>query len=148
MIDYPFAGTWRLVSYEVRSPNGKVRYPLGPDAVGYIMYGTDGRMAVAIMRRKRRPFARSEILAGTTEERAAATKTYLSYCGTYQVCPPDEVIHHVEVSLLPNWIGTAQQRFYQFDGNRLELSTVPLLLHDTQQYAVLIWERVSGEMNG
>lgn len=36
----PLVGTWRLVSWENRSVvDGEVIYPLGEDAVGYIMYG-------------------------------------------------------------------------------------------------------------
>jgi Lipocalin-like domain len=33
----PFVGTWRLVSYKLRRSNGQVSYPLGQDAVGYII---------------------------------------------------------------------------------------------------------------
>ena len=47
----PLIGTWRLISWENRSVDGqKISYPLGKDAVGYIMYNEDGYMFVAIMR--------------------------------------------------------------------------------------------------
>jgi hypothetical protein len=43
MASNPLIGTWRLLSWETRSlVDGRVSYPLGEDAVGYIMYGQDG----------------------------------------------------------------------------------------------------------
>jgi hypothetical protein len=54
MTPNPLIGSWRLVSWENRSIDGqKISYPLGRDAVGYIMYNQDGYMSVAIMRPNR-----------------------------------------------------------------------------------------------
>jgi hypothetical protein len=104
------------------------------------LYGADGYMAVSIMQRGRRPFAGADILRRTTAEAAEATRTYLSYCGTYEVLP-GRVLHHVQVSLFPNWTGTIQERFYQLDGNRLELSTAPLGRTDVPR-ACLSWQHM------
>ena len=54
----------------------------------------------------------------------------------------DTVVHHVEMSLFPNWIGGDQERLVDLRGNRLTLSTQALLLRGIQQTAHLIWERV------
>jgi hypothetical protein len=54
----------------------------------------------------------------------------------------DRVIHHVELSLFPNWVGTDQQRWVELAGDRLTLSASPLLLAGTQQVPRLVWERV------
>jgi hypothetical protein len=97
-------------------------------------------MAVSIMSPHRIPFAGTDILRRTTEEAAAATRTYLSYCGRYELLP-DRLLHHIEVSLFPNWSGTTQERFYHLDGERLELSTAPLALRE-QPRAHLVWQRV------
>ena len=51
------------------------------------------------------------------------------------------MIHHVELSLFPNWVGTDQQRSVELSGDRLILSQ-PLLLAGTQQVPRLVWERV------
>lgn len=134
-------GTWRLISYQLIGSRGRVRYPYGEDAVGYILYGHDGYMAVSIMSTGREPFAGTDILRRTTREAAEATRTYLSYCGTYEVFP-DRVIHHVAVSLYPNWSGSAQERFYLLDGDRLELSTAPMPLHADVPRACLSWKRI------
>ena len=121
-----FIGTWKLMSYENRSED-QVTYPLGKNPVGYIMYNAEGYMAVALMASNRKRFLSMDILGGTTEEIVAAYGTYLSYCGKYAVTE-DRVIHHVEVSSYPNWIGEDQVRFYKFEGNKLILSTPPLFL--------------------
>jgi Lipocalin-like domain len=52
------------------------------------------------------------------------------------------VLHHVELSLFPNWVGVTQERLVKLSGDRLTLSTRPLLLQGRQQTAQLLWERV------
>jgi Lipocalin-like domain len=142
MTSNPLIGTWRLISWENRSlVDGQVSYPLGKDAVGYIMYNQDGYMFVAIMGPNRLKFAAADLLSGTTEEEAQAEETYVSYCGRYEF-KGDTVIHHVELSLFPNWVGVDQERLVEVRGNRLTLSTHPILLGGIQQSAHLIWERV------
>jgi hypothetical protein len=134
-------GTWRLVSLESRSSDGKVSYPLGKDLLGYIMYNENGYMFVAIMSPNRLKFASGDILGGTIEEKAAAADTYVSYCGKYDV-QGDTVTHHIELSFFPNWVGVDQERKMAFDGNRLSLSTPPILVEGVEQTQHLIWERI------
>jgi len=119
----------------------KISYPLGRDAVGYIMYNQDGYMFVAIMRPNREKFAAGDLLSGSTEEKAHAASTYVSYCGQYEF-QGDTVVHHVDVSLFPNWVGVEQERLVELRGNQLTLSTRPILLGGMQQSAHLIWERI------
>ena len=137
----PLVGTWRLISWENRDADGGISYPLGEDAVGYIMYNEDGYMFVAITRPNRAKFAAGDLLSGSTEENAHAASTYVSYCGQYEL-QEGRVIHHVDVSLFPNWVGVDQERLVELKGNRLALSTHPILLGGIQQTAHLIWERV------
>lgn len=141
MASNPLVGTWRLVSWENRSVgDGEVSHPLGKDAVGYIMYGRDGYMSVAIMRPDRARFAAGDLLGGTAEERARAAETYVSYCGRYEL-RGDTVVHRVELSLFPDWVGIEQERLVEVEGDRLTLSTRPILLGGGQRTAHLIWER-------
>ena len=138
----PLIGTWRLISWENRSVDGqKISYPLGKDAVGYIMYNEDGYMFVAIMRPNREKFTVGDLLGGSTEEKVQAADTYVSYCGRYEF-HGDTVTHHVDLSLFPNWVGSEQERLIELKGNRLTLSTRPILLGGIQRTAHLIWERV------
>jgi len=136
-----FVGTWRLVSCELRTGEGQVSYPFGKDAVGYIMYNEDGYMSVVIMSTNRPKFTSGDLLKGTTEEKVAAAETYVSYCGRYDV-KDEKVVHHIEISFFPNWIGVQQERLYMFEENQLTLSTLPMLLDGQVQSAHLIWERV------
>jgi Lipocalin-like domain len=137
----PLIGTWRLISWENRDADGHISYPLGKDAVGYIIYNEDGYVFVAIMRPERAKFAAGDLLSSTTEERAHAASTYVSYCGRYEF-RGETVIHHVELSLFPNWVGVEQERLVEVRGDRLTLSTRPMLFGGAQRTAHLIWERV------
>ena len=128
MAPNPLIGTWRLLSWENRAVvDGEVSYPLGKDAVGYIMYGADGYMSVAIMRPDRARFAAGDLLGGDAEERAQAALTYVSYCGTYEF-RGETVVHRVELSLFPNWVGVEQERLIEVSVNSLTLTTRPILL--------------------
>jgi hypothetical protein len=138
----PFVGAWRLLSWENRTAEGRVTYPLGREVSGYILYTADGHMNVAIMAAGRPRFAGTDPLGGTVEERAAAAKTYLSYAGTYEI-GEGEIVHHVQISLFPNWVGDAQYRFFALDGDRLTLSTAPLQLAGAERRAYLVWERAT-----
>jgi Lipocalin-like domain len=139
----PLVGTWRLISWENRTADGDVSHPLGKDASGYIAYNDDGYMFVAIMRPARTHFVAGDLLGGTTDEKAHAAETYVSYCGRYQF-HGDAVIHHVELSLFPNWVGVDQERLVNISAEQLTLSTRPLLLDGRQRTAHLVWERVRG----
>lgn len=73
MTSNPLIGTWRLISWETRSVDGqKISYPLGKDAVGYIMYNEDGDMFVAIIRPNRVRSAAGDLLGGSIEEKVQA----------------------------------------------------------------------------
>ena len=137
-----FVGTWRLVSVEGHAPSGEVTYPYGRDASGFIMYAPDGYMSVVICTGGRKRFGTADVLAGSRDELAHAASSYLSYVGRYEV-HSDRVHHLVEASLFPDWVGTIQERRYEFEGRRLTLSTDPTPLGGKQLSSVLTWERVT-----
>jgi len=134
-------GNWSLASYRLIGSHGRERFPYGKDATGCLLYSPDGHMAVSIMRSGRRPFAGSDILRRTTEEAAEATRTYLSYCGTYTI-HASTIVHHVALSLYPNWTGSDQVRYFRLFGDALELSTAPFDHEDGRPRAELVWRRV------
>ena len=102
-------GTWQLCTCTLQQEDGTCLWPFGVEAKGYLLYASDGVMAVAIMSERRELFRNSDIVGGTLTEKAQAASTYLSYSGRYTVTD-DKVLHHVEVSLFPNWVGTVQER--------------------------------------
>jgi lipocalin-like protein len=139
-------GGWRLVSWENRATDGRVTYPMGIDALGALLYTADGRFSVTISRRSREGFAAGDLLSGTSEEKARAVEGFVAYAGRYSF-HGDRVIHHVELSLFPNWVGSDQERWVELAGNRLILSASPLLLAGKLQVPRLVWERVDSSPN-
>ncbi len=134
-------GAWRLVSWENRAADGHVTYPMGADALGYLLYSADGHFSVTISRRGRPGFAAGDLLGGSIEEKARAMEGLVAYAGRYRFLG-DRVIHHVELSLFPNWVGSDQERWVELAEDRLILSASPLLLAGKQQVPRLVWERV------
>lgn len=130
---HKFIGVWKLMACEMRFPNGRVFYPFGTKPAGYIIYTEDGYMSASLMNTERP-------MVGMTIEKLNLTKygffkpiflnaayryfkaatAYVSYSGPYEI-KGDQVIHHCEVSLFPEWTGTTLSRDYEFAGDKLYL---------------------------
>ena len=141
MPDHRLVGTWRLVSWENQDGAGQITLPVGHDPQGYIIYTADGYVSVQIMTARRQRFAADDLLQGTSDEKARAAETFIAYAGRYELAG-DTVIHHIELSLFPNWVGTRQVRRVAVAGDRLTLIAGPMVLAGRQHIARLIWERV------
>jgi hypothetical protein len=135
-------GTWELVYYtEQDDQGGPVTYPLGPDALGLIIYTPDGYMSAQLMRRGRPDFDRPDTSGGTTEQAAAAAFGYLAYSGPFEVDEKTGILHHeVKVSLLPNWLNHPQLRQSKLDGNHLTLSATTFA-DGAKTVSTLLWKR-------
>jgi hypothetical protein len=139
-----FIGTWKLLSAEARLADGTVIYPFGRSPLGRLSYDAAGFMSAQLNNGERPSFAIADKARGTPQEAQAAIETYESYYGTYEVNEAGQVVvHHVTGSLLPNWTGTDQVRFYQFEGDRLTLSTAEIPYSGTRLVGVLVWERLA-----
>ncbi len=139
------AGTWRLHSYETVHANGSIDYPFGEDAKGLLVYTADGFMNGQVMRCDREHLPRGYRLEDATEEATraavAAFTGYIAYCGRYEVDESTgEVVHHVEASLYPNWVGGEQRRKVSLDGQRMTLSVSRHVRGGTLEHR-LVWER-------
>ena len=116
------AGAWRLVSLRNVRPDGSIDYPLGPDAVGQIVYTDSGRMSAQLMRPGQPHFQGNNARQGTDEEIRTAYDNFASYYGSFRIdAEAGAVIHEVEGSSFPNMIGTDQVRYYRIEGDRLHL---------------------------
>ncbi len=103
-------GTWRLVSFHLRTLDGQLTYPYGPDAVGYYVFSESGYMSVALMPANRRKFVVGDIMGGSTDEKVAAAETHVSYSGKYEI-QGDKLVAHPEVSFFPNWVALTKSGF-------------------------------------
>ena len=71
-------GAWRLLSWENQAAEGQVTYPMGADALGYLIYTADARFSVTISRANRPRFAAGDLLSGTTDEQAQAMQGFVA----------------------------------------------------------------------
>lgn len=143
MLGEDIVGTWRLVSYVAEDDRGgPVTYPLGRDAVGLIMYTSDGYMSAQLMRHERSAYDQPDI-AGATTAQAAAAAGFLSYGGPYDVDESTNVVHHhVAVSLLPNWLETVRLRHGTLEQDRLTLVAEQRSEESTVR-STLVWARAA-----
>ncbi len=135
-------GTWRLVSVVSKTDKGDVNKTVyGEHPQGIIAYGADGRMMVIITEDGRKPLSVNDRVSAPIEERAQAFSTMNAYAGTYTLSG-DKVVHHVEISAIPNWVNTDQSRTVKIQGDRLTVTTPPLARGGAMQTLELTWERV------
>lgn len=134
-------GTWKLVSM-VREevPSGAKTDLMGPNPIGTITYGRDGRMLVLIVRSDRTKPAGTN---PTDAEAAALFASMVSYGGSYTI-DGNKITHDVDISWNESWTGTRQLRFFKFDGNRLALSgeVSPDPVEGKMSVLTLTWERM------
>ncbi len=137
-------GTWLLRRWVLTLDGGSEEEPFGHDPEGIVVYTTDGRMVTTIGSRDRLA-AGHDLSTADDAARLAAVRTFIAYSGTF-VIDGDDVIHIVEMSLDPAWVGTHQRRHVELsaDGRTLILSTDPLVVVGRRGRHRLTWERASG----
>lgn len=140
-----FIGTWKLVpsGFNYTYSDGQVAYPFGTDAIGLIIYLPTNYMSAQIMRPGRPPIASGNVNKATPEEMKAAFQGYIAYFGTYEIHAERKiVVHHVQGSYFPNWVGQDLVRLFRFHGNLLTLTTIPVEAGNRRRTAELTWERI------
>ncbi|GMR02718.1 MAG: hypothetical protein BMS9Abin20_1064 [Acidimicrobiia bacterium] len=141
-------GTWRLVDWTVTMGNGRVIRPFGGKASGLITYTDEGRMVASLMKSGREAMGTRSFNEATALERASAAAGYLTYAGRYEILG-DQVHHHVELSLFPDWVGGTLVRHIEWimngdgttDLDLLDLGTEP----DRSAVMRLRWHRIVEE---
>jgi Lipocalin-like domain len=115
-------GTWKMVSWQRESvATGERADALGPDPLGFINYGADGRMFAIVIQKDRDPPAGP---VPTDDEKLRLFNSMLAYAGTYTLYD-DRVVHHIDASWNQAWTGTDQVRFYKIDGDVLTITGAP-----------------------
>jgi hypothetical protein len=117
-------GTWTLARWEYTVDGEPRGCPMGEDAQGQLIYGSDGHMCATLMMRDRPRSAAAQFHQATPEERDLAALGYVSYGGVWELAD-DVVTHHVGYALFPNWIGTDLVRQVSWKGDELVLTALP-----------------------
>jgi len=142
--DLSVIGIWKLISCEAQGDDGTLTYPFGKDVAGLLMIDAKGYFSAQLMDMKRPSFTISDPRGGTPGEVKTAFENYIGYYGTFDLDETKElIIFHVRGAWLPNWIGSDQIRYYTLSGNRMTISSPPLLFDGKKVVPKLIWERVN-----
>ena len=112
-------GTWRMLFWKREVvATGEQSDVIGPEPIGYINYGADGRFYALVVSRHR---PKPTTLPPTDDEKIKLFSTMLAYAGTYTV-DEEKAVHHVDASWNEAWTGTDQVRFYKLEGDRLSIT--------------------------
>jgi Lipocalin-like domain len=104
-------GTWTLLLVDDVNAEGNRVPGYGPNPKGTVIFGTDGRYSLQIMRDQRPKFASNNRREGTAEENKAAVGGMISHFGTYSINEGAKTLTiRIEGSSFPNWDGTQQKR--------------------------------------
>lgn len=121
-------GSWKLISFDIESPEGKIT-SWGKAAQGLLLYTNTGHMSVSINK--------------AVEDDATQTESenifdsILFYSGTY-VLDGNLIRHQVTNASNPSRIGREMLRYAELQGNRVSLATPK----ESFGRAILVWERI------
>jgi hypothetical protein len=135
-------GTWQLVSWVYTNDKGETTHYFGEDARGILMYDEHGYMNAQLMRADRQRFSSESISGGTPAETYGAFHSYLAYFGRYVEVAPGELVHTVEGSLFPNWVGHKEVRYGKIEHDLLILNTPPIPVAGENIVFHITWRRL------
>lgn len=116
-------GSWRLVSYEDKSPNGQSLYPYGKEPRGLLIYDASGNMSIQLMKMPHPKVASGDDSKVTAEEKQALYDAYVAYFGKYTVdLEKGVIIHRVEGDLADVYIGSDEERPFVLRADTLILA--------------------------
>ena len=157
-IEKNFSGIWKLNEWTVEKPDGKKTYPFSGNVSGYLMYHPNGWMSANLMQNDRINISddrlkiskishllknKTEIsfegdLLETIKNFFMASNGYVSYAGTFNA-DDSNVYHNIELSLLPQWVGTTLIRKHSFSSKNT-LLTLSAEFNGFKD--LLIWKKV------
>lgn len=135
----PVIGAWKLVSFNVDEGKGEEKPRFGPEPAGYLMYTENERMAAVLMG-THRPGLNPPQSIGAPASGACieSVADFLAYAGRYEI-KGNRVLHHVEVCVFTNLVGTTLERQFEISGDTLTIRTVPPEIWGSSN--VLVWKR-------
>lgn len=131
-------GCWTLeAASSINSAGERDDTPYGLGPSGFLTYGDDDRMTALISYGGRKPL--SPITSPS--EQAEAFKTFFAYAGRYTLTE-NQLVHHVEISSIQNYVNRDLARTIRFEGNCIVLITPPSLVNGKIQTIELTWRRL------
>jgi hypothetical protein len=122
-------GTWTLISWQQKAPDGTTLRQFGPNPKGIAFFDASNRFVITVMRSDRANYAIDnfgQIAQSTAEDNKATAQGSIAYFGTYSVTEGEQAIAiHIEASSFPNWNDTDQKRFVTIHGDELTLTVRP-----------------------
>ena len=142
--DLSIIGMWKLISFAIQDNDGTLNYPFGKNVAGFAIIDAGGYFSAQLMDMKRPSFKSGDPRGGTPSEPKTTFENYVGYYGTFDLDDPKGVIiFHVRGAWPPNWIGSDQIRYCTSNGNRMIISTAPVLFSGQKVIGKLIWEHVN-----
>jgi hypothetical protein len=134
-------GTWKLVAWKYLDGDKEPSDFFGENPLGILTYDASGYMNAQLMKSSRSNFASESLTGGTSEEISDAYLSYAAYWGKYYERTPGELVHEVEGSLFPNWVGHDEIRYAEINGDTLVLSTPPIYAQGRKSTFHVTWKR-------
>lgn len=136
-------GAWELAEWTMRLGGEAKGHPFGSDATGRLVY-SDEHMAAVLSRTRRSRFGTRLASQAPVELRGEAMAGYVSYSGPWDL-HGDRVVHHVKLSLFPDWEGTDLVRFVAFEDDLLVLTSEAEATRAGDVVHRLVWRRIGSQ---
>ena len=134
-------GTWTLVSSTLEK-DGKTTDFYGPNPMGQVTFGADGRFLSLITRSDLPKFVSNNRVEGTPEENKAVVQGSIAFFGTYLVSDTDKIFTvHIESCTFPNWNETERKSTFSISGDELRDSSTSRPSTGGPGTAYVVWKR-------
>lgn len=130
-IDSRILGTWRMTGTVGRDDHGNLLPPpFGPEAMGLVVFKSDGRMMSVLCDGRR------DIPPG------GEPRQFMSYAGTYTF-DGTTLATKVDAASDPSRVGGEQVRTVRFEAGRMVLAPPRRLWAGVMQHQELTWEKIA-----
>ena len=135
-------GTWSLKEAFAVDGDGRRLYDVyGTVPTGFITYCADRRM-MALITHDGRSFLDGDRQSAPDGQKVEAYTSSIAYAGTYDF-DGKTVVHHIEASTYPNWVGTNLVRLVKINDDHVCLRTLPQMQNGVLVVIELIWTPVA-----
>ena len=139
-------GTWRLIEWRIEYSDNRTSHPFGTDALGQILYSSDGGMSATISANQRNSLAQTNSRHADNNALAQAFRSYFHYAGRWEI-NKDSVVHYVDFSLNPDFVNTTQTRkVTQLSDTKMILSAIEPLAEGSSRKHMIEWERANHDL--